>query len=287
MNTKNRKKTMITFSQNGRVGDTVYSLWYVKQFAQRIGSKVNYHLHTNVAISNPNSIDKTNMNSTVYMTSSTAQFITPFLQKCQFIEQVIIGDQVPVSSICLDITKEAGPINTFAGQMRQYFYKNDIFSLPREYWKPIIEVESNYKYKDKVLITLSQRYVNPLIDYKQLSCFKDILVFVGTEQEFNVFNKKYFKLNERIAPTSLLEVAELMKGALGYIANQTGFFAVAEALKVPRILFPAEFMSNGKNITLGPMNVLPLGGWCKSVVNKKNVINAVTQMINSSKEINI
>ena len=53
---------MITFSFNGRIGDLVYSLWYVKQFAQRIQSKVNYHIQTNVPLSNPSWIDKTHMN---------------------------------------------------------------------------------------------------------------------------------------------------------------------------------------------------------------------------------
>lgn len=219
------------------------------------------------------------------MGTSTAQFVKSLLEKCQFVEEVLIGDQIPANAVTLNITQEKKTVNTFAGQMRQYFYCNDLFSLPREFWKPVLYVEANQKYKNKILFTLSQRYVNPYIDYRQLQYFKDLLVFVGTEREFEVFNQNYFELKERFAPSSLLEVAEAMKGSLGYISNQTGFFAVAEALKVPRILFPAEFMQQGARTTIGPMNVLPLGGWCKSVVNNKIAINAIAQMVNNSREL--
>ena len=74
----------------------------------------------------------------------------------------------------------------------------------------------------------------------------------------------------------------MMKGSIGYIANQTGFFSVAEALKVPRVLFPAEVMIEGGRQVLGPKNVLPLGGWCQTLSNNSKVLNTISQLINHS-----
>ena len=270
---------MIQFSFNGRIGDVVYSLWYVKQFAERIQSKVNYHIQTNVPLSNPSWIDKTHMNSTVHMTTSTAQFVKPLLEKCQFINEVTFGDQIPARAVSFDVERSNKVLNTLGGEMRQSCYNWDCFDLPREFWKPVLEVEPNYKYKGKILITLSQRYVSSIVDYKMLEQFKDIMVFAGTEREFEVFNKNYFELKERYVPTNLLEVAQVMKGAVGFIANQTGFFAVAEAIKIPRILLPCDFIKvEGKNF-FGPKNVLPLGGWCLSISNTKRLVPGVGYML--------
>lgn len=274
---------MITFSYNGRIGDIVYSLWYVKELSERICDKVNYHIQTNVKIPNPTDVDRSHMNSTVYMSRQSAQFVKPFLQKCQFINEVTIGDQVPANAQNFDVMKTKF-LNTFGGQMRDYCYNFffDQFDLPREYWKPVLDVDANNRYSGKVLFTLSQRYVNGVINYNLLQQFKDLLVFIGTEKQFNIFNQNYFELNERCAPTSLLEVAQLMKGAVGYISNQTGFFAVAEAIKVPRILLPCDLIKQGKQYVFGPKNVLPLGGWCQNISIDQKLVPSLIQMLQNN-----
>lgn len=169
---------------------------------------------------------------------------------------------------------KTNPLNTIGGEMRDYCYNYffDDITLPREYWKPIINIEPNYKYKDKIIFTLTERYVNLLIDFKVLEHFKNRLVFLGTDSEYNVFNQKYFKIDEKISPTNLLEVAQYLRGCRGFIGNQTGFFAVAEAMKIPRILLPCDFMMYEGRATIGPKNVLPLGGWCQNISFTRKLI---------------
>lgn len=72
-----------------------------------------------------------------------------------------------------------------------------------------------------------------------------------------------------------------MKGSLGYISNQCGFFAVAEAMKIPRVLFPADWMY-GPNyqIIAGPKNILPIGGCCQTVSKYHRVKNVVKETFN-------
>lgn len=271
---------MLYFNYNGRLGDIIFSLWYIKELCQKLSDKANYHLQTNGKIANPTWIEKTHLNSNVYLSTNQAQFIKPLLQTCQFINEVTIGDNVPKGANNFDALKTKN-LNTFGGEMRDYcynfFYQN--FTLPREYWKPVLNVKANQKYKDKILFTLTERYVNALIDYKSLAPFKDELVFLGTEHQFIKFNQTYFQLAERIQPSTALEAAELIKGARGFVANQTGFFAIAEALKVPRILLPCDVIKVGQKFTFGPKNVLPLGGWCQNVSINNKLIPTFIQLL--------
>lgn len=256
---------MLTFSHFGRMGDIIYSLWYVKEYCQKTNQKCVFHLQTDVKINQPTYIDATHMNSNILLSKSSAEFIKPFLENCQFIDHVQIGPNRPKGAINLNQFRTES-INVYSGDLRDYYYNFGEETLPRQFYNPITNVEPSPKYKDKILFTLSERYVNPGINYVKLKIFEDRLVFVGTEKEYNVFAQKDFKVKQLAKPKDLLEVAQWMKGSLGYISNQTGFFAVAEALKVPRILFPVDWMYGPSyQVVPGPKNVLPIGGRCQNI----------------------
>lgn len=267
---------MITFTHCGRSGDIIFSLWYVRAYCNKVGQKAIYHLQTNVFIPKPTSIDKTHKDGDNMLTYSSAQFIKPLLQKCQFIEEVLIGDQRPEGAIDLNLFRSEA-INLYSGDLREFYYSFGDYALARDFEKPVIDVQPDYKYKDKILFTLSQRYVNPL-NYVKLKKFEDKIAFMGTEKEFKHFNENYFKLKERVVITNMLEAAQYMKGSVGYIANQTGLFAVAEALKVKRCLFPVDWMMVDFKVIPGPKNVIPVGGECYST-SKANMIPIILEQM--------
>lgn len=274
----------LVFSHYGRLGDLIWSLWYVKEYCQKTNQKCIYHIQTNVKIPQPSWLDNTHMNSNVFLTREAAEFIKPLLQKCQFIDQVLIGAERPAGAINLNEYRTES-LNLYGGDLRDAYYNFGEQTLPREYYKPVFDVEPSPKYKDKILFTLTQRYVNPAINYVKLKMFEDRLVFIGTEREYNVFAQKDFKVKQLATPKNLLEVAQWMKGSLGYISNQTGFFAVAEALKVPRILFPPDWMYGPDyKIIPGPKNTVPIGGKCQNISKYPIIQRVVKDVFNIQTE---
>ena len=266
------------FSSYRRLRDLIYSLWFTKEYCQKTNQKCIFHIQTNVKIAQPSWLDVTHMNSNILFTRQSAEFIKPLLQKCQFIDHVMIGDTIPVGAIDLNKFRSEA-IGLYSGDLRDYYYNFGDQILPREFWKPILDVQSDYRFKDKILLTLTERYVNVAINYTELKQFADKIVFMGTEKEYNLFCKKYFEVSQFVIPKTLLEAAQYMKGSLGYISNQTGFFALAEALKVPRILFPVDWMY-GPNYQVipGPKNVLPLGGRCQNISKNQMIKKAVKEI---------
>ena len=271
---------MLTFTHFGQLGDIIYSLWYVKEYCQKLNQKCIFHLQTDVKFTQQSYLDKTHLNPNSFLNRSSAEFIKPLLQKCQFIDSVTIGTDQPKDAIDLNEFRTEA-INVYSGDLRDFYYNFNDPVLPREFYKPVFDVEASDRFKDKILFTLSQRYVNPGINYVTLKPFKDRLVFIGTEKEYNVFTEKEFKIDQYAAPKTLLEAAQWMKGSLGYISNQCGFFAVAEAMKIPRVLFPADWMY-GPNyqIIAGPKNILPIGGCCQTVSKYHRVKNVVKETFN-------
>ena len=259
----------VTFNHAGKIGDLLYSLNFCLELVQHFGvEKFNFHIQTNVEF------EKSHVGQTgVMLTTEAAQFIKPLLEAQPYIEQVTVGDQVPNGAIDLNKFRKQ-LINYYSGDIRDYYYSLTNVSLPREFWKQVLFVEPNVQFKDKILFTLTERYVNCNVDYKQLEQFKDKLVFVGTEAEHKVFCQKYFEL-KFVKFNSLLELASAIAGAKGYISNQNGLCVVAEGLKVNRGLITADHMIVDGKKQFGPVNVVPLGGLCSTIHNTSKLIDVV------------
>lgn len=98
-------------------------------------------------------------------------------------------------------------------------------------------IQSEYHYfHDKIVIFRSQRYNNPNISYSYLKKFKEHLVFIGLENEYVQFRNKFDVHINFIKPKHFIEVACILNNCKFCIGNQTFYFSIAEALKVPRML---------------------------------------------------
>ena len=268
------ERPLLTYSHPGLIGDMIYPLNFCIELADARGDeRFNFHIQTNVPYK-PNVMQiKSRKNKTVRLTKEQAEFIAPLLEAQPYIEKVTIGDEIPAGAVNLDVSKMR--LNTIGGDMRDYVYQLIGYILPREFWKKVIAVEPNDKYKNKILFTLSERYVNCFIDYKQLEQFKDDLVFIGSEQEYKVFCQKYWVMDYAGKMNSLLEISQLLEGAKGYVGNQTGIFSLAEQLKVPRLLMSGDYVDVNGQVNIGPKNVLPQGGLCRVCTNTKNLIDSI------------
>lgn len=278
---------MFTFNHAGKIGDILYSLYFcIESSAQFNFSQFNYNIQINKKLSDFGSSSMPHDFNRDYnqpiLSQADAEFIRPLLESQPFINQVTVREMPEKGAIDLNAFRRDF-INHYGCEIRDWYYTFFAHTLPREFWKKIVHVEPNRRYKDKILFTLTERYVNQFIDYRALKRFSKDLVFIGTDGEYQTFQKKYFELDrvELKKSDSLLTVAQYLMGAKGYLSNQSGFFALAEVMKIPRILLPPDYVikEDGKS-DIGPKNNLPLGGWTNSVSFTPRLVDAVKELVN-------
>lgn len=101
----------------------------------------------------------------------------------------------------------------------------------------VLPKDSNYdKFKKKIVIFRSGRYLNERVNYRVLKPWESSLVYIGYIEEYNRFcagsgiKPEFHKIN------NFIEMAQILNHCAFVIGNQTFFYSVAEALKVPRLM---------------------------------------------------
>jgi hypothetical protein len=97
--------------------------------------------------------------------------------------------------------------------------------------QPWITAPVDKKYKGSIIVNKTQRYANPLFPWSQLvKILGDKMLFVGHENEYDIFCKKYGKV-ERLIINDYLELATAINSSDCFIGNQSSANCVAEGLK--------------------------------------------------------
>jgi hypothetical protein len=271
---------MFSFSHAGKMGDILYSLY----FCCEISSYYQYdQFDYNIQINRKRAdFEKNSAPDEILLSRKDGEFIRPLLESQPYVRTVTVCEEPGKDSVSLNSFRN-GHISPVGCEIRDWYYNFSRVTLPRAFWKPIIHVEPDFTYRDKILFTLTERYVNSGLDYTELKEFRDHLVFIGTDREYQVFQNKYFELDraELKPEDSLLTVARYLAGAKGYVSNQTSFFALAELMKVNRILFAPDWVEEkDKNkVSFGPKNNLPLGGWANNVSFHPRMKAAVKELV--------
>jgi hypothetical protein len=106
--------------------------------------------------------------------------------------------------------------------------------------------------KDKILINRTSRYQNPQAHYWFLREYEHDLLFIGLPAEHEAFCKEWELNNlKHLEIINFLELAFAMISCKYFIGNQSFCFALAEAMKIPRLLEVCNYAPNvipcGKN----------------------------------------
>jgi hypothetical protein len=264
------------FNHSGASGDILFSLHFCKELSEAYGnSTFDFNIQTNVP--DPNLAFQKHPNGSVRMSVKAAEMLKALLETQSYIDNVYINDNIPTDSfeykvINLDKFRQL-PINFQSGDIRRWYYNIIDTHLPADFTKPVITCEPNYKYKNKILLIYTERYVNIAMDYNVLKPFKDKLVFIGLPNEYEIFKQRHFDL-EYCPTKDLLEAGKYIAGAKCVIGNQSGLFSLAECMKVPRILCSAEYFRYNNQYMPGPVNVHPQGGW--------NEVAAITEKLKTT-----
>lgn len=100
-------------------------------------------------------------------------------------------------------------------------------------WEPWLTVEA--KPNGLILLNRTERYHNPRINFKFLEKIPGVQ-FVGLDAEFKAFRKDQLVNVPHAKTKSFLDLARKIAGCRLFIGNQSSAYAIAEAVKVPRMV---------------------------------------------------
>lgn len=219
-------KNTISFLHYGHLGDIINSLPTIKL----ISRTKNCHLYIQSNKKIPShAISKDHPFGDVYLTRNSILKLIPLLKQQRFLQKVEVFSNQKID-VDLNFFREL-PINFNIDSVRWYSHLTGTFPDLSETY---LNVTSNEKYKNFIVIMRSLRRQNDQIDYSFLSSYNKI-VFLGLENEYKNLKEKLVNL-EHYESNDFLELASIIKGAKLFIGNLSFGYALAEALKVPRLL---------------------------------------------------
>lgn len=171
----------------------------------------------------------------VMLNEAIINMVIPLLKEQEFIADVKIWSNQPIQ-IDLNKIRETFVNMPYHSLSRWYFYVYP--ELACDLSKQYIFVSDSEKdlAKDKIIVTRSERYLNPLISYSFLKKYEKDILFCGTELEWHIFRLRYDLKIERLVINNFLELAQALKQCKFHLSNQTQAFQISEGLKIPRIV---------------------------------------------------
>ena len=215
---------VISFSHSGHLGDLMYALPIIKELSKtktcNLYVKVNQKYNGNY-FKHPS--------GNIMISERAFSMLLPLLKEQDYLNSVKIHTTETID-VNLDFFR-ALPISNQFHSFRWYFH---IVGKQADMTVPYLEVEPHKTIKNKIVIVRTFRARNVFINYKFLSKYNDLL-FLGTKAEYDDLKKDIPNL-EFYDVKDFLELAQLIKACRFYISNQTFAYAIAEGLKVPRLL---------------------------------------------------
>lgn len=231
----------ITFKHSGNAGDIIYALPAIK--ALSAGRPARLFLKLDVPVSSWT--EKEHPIGKVGLNAPMVEFLRPLLEHQVWLSSIQIhnGEAVDYD---LDMFREVPNIKGDRGDIAHWYFW--MFAVSADLSQSWLEVRPPPVPSAKIVLARSPRYHNPFINYAFLRDFGEI-DFVGTPSEFEEMKQTLPKLRH-LECGDFLQLARVIKAARFFIGNQSFPYAVAEALKVPRIL----------EVCPDIPNVIPAGG---------------------------
>ena len=219
-------KKEISFLHYGHLGDIINCLPVIKELSKN--SKCSLYIQKEKLIPD-HAVSGDHPFGKVYLSEKSIKKFLPLLKSQNYLFNVEIFNNHKID-IDLNFFRELN-INFNIDSVRWYSH---LTGTHPDLSKKYLDVESHNKFKDYIVILRSLRRQNKYIDYSFLNNYEKI-VFVGLEDEFNDL-KKSIKYLEYHDSKDFLELASIIKNSKLFIGNLSFGYAIAEALKVPRLL---------------------------------------------------
>lgn len=219
-------KDAVHFKHFGLIGDIIYAIPVMQVLAQ--GRKIHLHLQIN-----QRSLYKKGMkhqNRDKILTEKSVEMLAPLiLSQPGFAACDILTDQRV--DYDLDYFRKY-PFDYNKGHICRWYFQT--YGITTDLGKSWLTVAPNTSFKDEIVIARSFRYRAPGISYTFLNDYPNI-TFVGLKEEYEDLKKQIPSLKYKPV-NNFLDFAEIIAGCKFFMGNQSFPFAVAEALKVRRVL---------------------------------------------------
>lgn len=251
---ENQKITHLTFMQPRNLGDLIYSLWGIKTVCEDLNCKAVIYQWLNKEAfyyEGAKHPTKGSNGNDVTMNQKMFDMVRPLILSLPYIEDFLPyqGETVHFN---LDRISHMN-INIPFGEIRNwigYVYPELQADLGEQVidsfgvWMQV----SLEKYKDiksSIIVNRTSRYRNPHIHYGLLNKYaqSNKIYFVGTLDEFSEFSG-FVASAEYLKVDNFLELAYYIAMCKLFVGNQSFCFALAEAMKIPRVLEVCSFAPN-------------------------------------------
>jgi len=248
----NQKITHLTFMQPRNLGDLIYSLWGIKNVCEKLNCKAVIYQWLNKeafyyeGAKHPTKGDSGNE---VTMNRKMFDMVRPLMLALPYVDDFLEyqGETVHFN---LDRISHM-QINIPFGEIRNWI--GYCFpELQADLGDKVIEIPFSWLYNPKydlseaIIVNRTTRYRNPHIHYGVLNKYAmqgHKIYFAGTLDEFSEFSG-FVHSAEYLKVDDFLELAFYINQCKLFIGNQSFCFALAEAMKVPRVLEVCSFAPN-------------------------------------------
>jgi len=221
---KIKNNSKISFLHSGHLGDLIYSLPVVNELAKN--HICHFYIQTNKKITTEY---YKHPSGNVFIDDKTLNLFLPLMKEQKSIHKVekYIGQEIDIN---LDIFRDL-PVNILFNSPRWYFH---ITGVQVDLSEPYLNVLPHEKIKNKIVIHRTFRRRCQFINYKFLNNYEN-LIFTGLKDEYDDL-KKEIKNLEFYDCKDFLDMARVIKACKFFIGNMSAAYALAEAMKVPRLL---------------------------------------------------
>jgi len=235
--------------QSGHIGDLIYSLSATKKASELHGEKIDFH----IGFREPNGVPG-HPGGGYCMNLNSYEYIKPLIEFQPYIQSVQMNAH---TDIVYDFDKfRRHGLNLSAGDLR----RNHFLVYPElmcDLHEPCIEATEPIPYfADKILLNFSSRYRNYDINYFPLKEHK--CVFFGYESEYIAFTDRWQLDCELLKCQDALMLATILGSSKAFIGNQSSTYAIAEQMKVKRLL----------EVCVQSPNVIPVNNGFDYVTNQ-------------------
>lgn len=235
------------FISSGNAGDTIGALPAIREFYIKTNIKPTLFLRKGVeafyyeGAVHPVKDIETGKN--VMLNQQMIDMLIPLIQAQSYIENVKTWIDEDIGCD-LDMIRETNVGMPGLSLNRWVFYVYP--DLACDLTKPWLEVPDSEKdlAKGKVIITRTERYTNPNIDYSFLKPFEDELIFSGTMREYNNFCMAYDLNIKKLTVDNFLTLAQAIKQSRFHITNQTMANQISTGLQHKAILEVCTYAPN-------------------------------------------
>ena len=228
---KNKKE--LNFLHSGTSGDVINALPVIKELSKTHVCRLYIGVEKPIKKVRPNNFSR------YLIPNKTYQMLMPLLKTQNYLTEVKKFTDQKID-INFDMFRNF-PMSLQFDNLRYYFH---ITGIHADVLSPYLNVNEHEKLKNKIVIHRALRYTNHLINYKFLEKFND-LIFIGIMDEYKDLKKNVNNLEFHDCK-DFHEMAMIIKSCRFFIGSSSIGHAIAEGLKVPRILeaspeFPAAY----------------------------------------------